>query len=191
MKRLWRGAALAGWGVALLAMPALAEGGESSPADSPTGWIFRWINFAIVLGLIVWAFSKAAPYFRRHAEEITEKIAEGTRAREAAEAKSREAQAKLGELDKEVAAMRAAAKKDMEAEIVRLKAQTKEEAATVEETTNAEIEAAERAARMELKAIAADMAIARAEAMLRERMTPQTDAALLKTYVAELERSVN
>lgn len=141
--------------------------------------------------MIVWGFSKAAPAFRRHAQEISEKIAEGTRAREAAEAKSREAQAKMADLEKEVKALREEARRDSAAEIIRLRAQTKEEAEKVEQTTRAEIAAAERAARLELKSIAARMAVERAEALLRERITPQAESELLKSYVAELDRSVN
>jgi F-type H+-transporting ATPase subunit b len=191
MKRFLAALWLIGWSAFLAAAPAFAQEGESSPADSPTGWVFRWINFAIVFGLIVWGFSKAAPYFRRNAQEISEKIAEGTRAREAAEAKSREAQAKMADLEKEVKALREEARRDSAAEIIRLRAQTKEEAEKVEQAVRAEIAAAERAARLELKSIAARMAVERAEALLRERMTPQAESELLRVYVAELDRSVN
>ena len=75
----------------LAAAPVLAEESNPSPADSPTGQIFRWVNFAIVFGLIVYAFRKARPYFRSHTEEIAQKIAEGARAREAAEKQRSEA----------------------------------------------------------------------------------------------------
>jgi F-type H+-transporting ATPase subunit b len=180
-----------GWGAMLLAAPVLAQEGESPSADTTTGWLFRWINFGIVFALIVWGFSKAGPYFRRHAEEISEKVAEGTRAREAAEARRREAQAKIAQLENEIDAMRAEAKRDSEAEVARLRAQTREEAEKVEHAVGAEIAAAEREARMELKAIAARLAVERAEALLRERMTPQAEVARLKAYVAELDRSVH
>ena len=77
-----------------LAAPAIAQEGES-PADSQTGWVFRWINFAIVLSLLIWGFRKAAPSFRARQNEIAGKIAEGTRARETAEARRREVEEKL------------------------------------------------------------------------------------------------
>ncbi|HUO33950.1 MAG TPA: ATP synthase F0 subunit B [Candidatus Acidoferrum sp.] len=188
MKSFLRALCFLGWSAMVMAAPVLAQEGESSPLDTTTGWIFRWINFAVVFALIVWGFAKLGPYFRQHAREISEAIAEGTRAREAAEGKSREAQAKMAELPNEIEGMKAEAKKDSEAEILRLRAQTKEEAEKVELATQAEIAAAERAARLELKSIAAEMAVARAEALLRQRLTPQTEAALLKMYVAELEK---
>jgi F0F1-type ATP synthase membrane subunit b/b' len=54
-----------------------------------------------------------------------------------------------------------------------------------------EIEAAGRAARLELKALAARLAVERAEVLLSKEMTPQAETALFRTFVAELERSVN
>jgi len=175
----------------LLALPAFAQDEQPSPADSPTGWVFRWLNFAIVLGLLIYAFSKAAPYFRSHAAEISEKIAEGTRAREAAEADRRAAQAKLAGIDTEVAALRVEAKRGAQAEGERLRAQAKAEAEAIERSAHAEIAAAERAAILELKALAAQIAVERAEALLRAELTPQTEAVLFGNFVAELEGSPN
>lgn len=175
----------------LLAAPAFAQENSPSPADSTTGWIFRWLNFAIVVGLLVYAFGKAVPYFRRHADEISEKIAEGTRAREAAEADRRAAQAKLAGIDAEVAGLRVEAKRSAQAESERLRAQARAEAEAIERSAQAEIAAAERAARLELKALAARIAVERAEALLRSELTPQTEAALFRNFVAELEGSPN
>jgi F-type H+-transporting ATPase subunit b len=175
----------------LLALPVFAQDEQPSPADSTTGWIFRWLNFAIVLGLLIYAFGKAVPYFRRHAAEISEKIAEGTRAREAAEADRRAAQAKLAGIEAEVAAMRVEAKRGAQAEGERVRAQAKSEAEAIERSAQAEIVAAERAARLELKALAARIAVERAEAVLRSELTPKTEAALFGNFVAEIEGSPN
>ena len=175
----------------LAAAPAFAQEDQPSPADSHVGWVFRWLNFAIVLGLAIWALSKAGPYFRNHAQEISEKVAEGTRAREAAEADRRTAQAKLAGIDAEAAAMRTEAKRGAQAETERLRAQAKAEAEAIERSAQAEIEAAERAARLELKALAARIAVEGAEAVLRSELTPKTEAALFGNFVAELEGSRN
>lgn len=190
MRRFLRTLSLLGWSAFLVAAPVLAQEGKPSPADSPIGWVYRWINFAVVAGLIIWGFSKLTPYFRQHAMEISGQIAEGARAREAAEAKSREAQAKMAALEGEISALRAEARRDSEAEVARLRAQTKEEAGKVEQSARMEIEAVERAARLELKSLVARMAVQRAEALLRDRITPQVEASLLKSYVAELNRRV-
>ncbi len=173
------------------AMPVFAQENQPSPADSPTGAIFRWINFAIIVGLLVWAFGKAAPVFHRNARDIAEKIAEGTRAREAAEKQRAQAQAKLAGLAKEVAAIRADAKRGAELEVERLRELARNEAALIEKAAQTEIEAAERAAGVELKAVAARMAVERAEELLRKELTPATEATLVHTFVAELEGSPN
>jgi F0F1-type ATP synthase membrane subunit b/b' len=176
----------------LAALPVLAQEGEASPVDSPAGWIFRWLNFAIVFGAIAYlAWKKGGPYFRAQAEEISQKIAEGARAREAAERQRQEVQAKLANIDSEIGAMRADSKRDAEAEAIRLRILAREEAQKIERAAQAEIAAAERAARMELKALGARMAVERAEALLRKELTPKSEAALFQTFVQELGRSVN
>jgi F0F1-type ATP synthase membrane subunit b/b' len=176
----------------LAALPVLAQEGEASPADSPAGWIFRWLNFAIVFGAIAYlAWKRGGPYFRAQAEEISQKIAEGAQAREAAERQRQEVQAKLANIDSEIAAMRADSKRDAEAEAMRLRILAREEAQKIERAAQAEIAAAERAARMELKALGARMAVERAEALLRKELTPKSEAALFQTFVQELGRSVN
>lgn len=181
---------LAAFGLAMAA-PALSQESSPSPADSATGWVFRWINFAIVMMLLVYGLRKAAPAFRAHQERIVQKIAEGTRAREAAELRRREVEEKLKGLDQELARIRAEAKRDSDAEAVRLRAAAKQDAQKIERAAQAEIEAAERAARLELKSMAARMAVDRAELLLRDALTPKAEAALFSGFVGELERSAN
>ncbi|MGA2509464.1 MAG: hypothetical protein ABSG27_04480 [Candidatus Acidiferrales bacterium] len=175
----------------LMATPALAQESQPSPADSNVGWVFRWINFAIVLGLIVYALRKAAPSFRSRTEQISEQIAEGTRAREAAEQQRRAVQAKLAGIEQDVAVLREEAKRAAEAEAVRVRDLARAEAATIERAAQAEIAAAERAARIELKALAAQSAVERAEVLLRDKLTPTSESGLFTAFVAELEGSTN
>jgi F-type H+-transporting ATPase subunit b len=176
----------------LAALPVLAQEGEASPVDSPAGWIFRWLNFAIVFGAIGYlAWKKGGPYFRAQAEGISRKIAEGARAREAAERQRQEVQAKLANIESEIATIRTESKRDADAEAQRLRSLAREEAQKIERAAQAEIVAAERAARMELKTLAARMAVERAEALLRKELTPKSEAALFQAFVQELERSVN
>jgi F-type H+-transporting ATPase subunit b len=176
----------------LTGIPVFAQEGEPSPADSPTGWIFRWLNFAIVFGAIVYfAVKKGGPYFRQNAENIARKIAEGARAREAAEKRRREIEAKMAGLDQEIAQMRAEARRDANAEAQRLRAMAREEAERIEQAAQAEISAAERAARLELKALTARFALERAEALLKQELNAKTDAALVQIFVEELAGRVN
>lgn len=173
------------------AAPVLAQGETPSAENTPAGWIFRWIIFAIVLVALIKFFAGSAPALRARSEEVAEKIAEGARAREAAERARREVQAKLAGIDAEVAKLRAEAKKSMEAEAARLKALARREAEIIEHAAQAEIVAAQRAVALELKSFAARLAIERAAAMLAQQMTPERQASLFQTFVLELERSAN
>jgi F-type H+-transporting ATPase subunit b len=175
---------------ALLAWPVTAqEGGNTAVSDTHTA--FRWINFGIVLALIVWGFAKAGPSFRKNAEEISRKIAEGARAREAAEKQRQEVQSKLAKMDDEVAQLRADAKRAMDGEVQRLRALAKEEAQNIERAGQVEIAAAERAARTALKAQAGRLAITQAEVVLRDQMTPEAEAGLFKAFIEELQETRN
>lgn len=195
MRRFWFLSTVLGYAAVFLllaASPALAQEGEASPADSSIGWIFRWLNFALVFGGIAYAIWKwGAPYFRQQAEEISRKIAEGARAREAAERQRHEIQAKLAGLEDEIKRLRVEGKRDAEAEAQRLLDMERLEQERIERAARAEIEAAEREGRMELKILAARRAVELAEALLRQSLTPKADETLFEGFVAELERSLN
>ena len=68
---------------------------------------------------------------------------------------------------------------------------TREEAAKVERAADIEIAAAERAAVLTLKSLAARLAVERAEVLLREQITPRADSGIVSGFVADLSRSVN
>ena len=174
-------------------LPLLAEEREKPPpTESGMGLVFRWLNFAIVLGVTVFVAVKwGGPYFRAKAEETAGKIAEGARAREAAERQKEEIRRKLAGLEDEVKRLRAEAKRDAEAEGKRVRELARAEAEKIERAAQLEIEAAGRAAHLELKALAARLAVERAEVLLAKEMTPQAETALFRTFVAELERNVN
>lgn len=83
------------------------------------------------------------------------------------------------------------AKRDAEAEAQRLRDMGRAEAEKIELAARAEIDAAARAGRMALKTLGARLAIERAEVLLRQELAPKSEAALIRTFIAELERSVN
>ena len=176
--------------IALVAVPAMAQ--ESGDATTTTtGWVFRWINFAIVFGVIAWGFAKAGPYFRRNAEQISQRIAEGKRAREAAENQRRMVQEKMAHLDAEVVQLRADAQRANANEAQRIRAMAKADAQNIERAGQVEIAAAEHAARLELKAFAGRVAVEQAEVLLRDQMTASTEAAVFRAFVESLDGSRN
>jgi len=169
---------------------AAEEGGNAATEHATE--IFKWINFAIVAGVIVWVFGKLLPpVFRKKAETISSAITNATNAKAAADAQLREAETRLLNLEKEVAELRAHAEKEAAAEVERLRAATQSDAEKIAAAAKAEIEATERAARLELKALAANLAVDGAESLLAKQLTPKAQESLISNFVKSLEGRPN
>lgn len=192
VSRLLRRAWTSAFALAVFAAPVFAATNPQEEAGTTTGWIYRWINFLIFVGVLVWVFAKKTPpYFRSRQKAIADAIAESARARDEAERQRREAQQKMASLDSEVAELRARAKQESAAETQRIQALAQEEAKRIAQAGQMEIRAAERAAQTELKAIAARLAIERAEALLRGEMNPQAESNLFRGFVSQLQGAEN
>ncbi|HET9993803.1 MAG TPA: hypothetical protein VFQ18_00230 [Candidatus Acidoferrum sp.] len=174
-----------------VAVAHAAEEGGSAATETATE-IFKWINFAIVVGLVVWVFGKLLPpKFRKNAENIASAITKATAAKAAADAQLREAETKLANLEKEVAELRASAERESTAETQRIRALTQSDSQKIGVAAKAEIAAAERAARLELKALAARLAVDGAESLLTKQLTPQVQESLISNFVKSLEGRPN
>lgn len=168
-----------------------AEEGASNSAAAATE-IFKWINFAIVAGALIWVFAKILPpKFRANAQNISSAITKATAAKAEADRQLNDAQQRLARLEDEVHALRAEAQKDAAAEAERLRALAKSDVEKVAIAAKAEIAAAERAARIELKALAARLAVDNAESLVAKQLTPQTQEALVANFVDSLQGSPN
>jgi F-type H+-transporting ATPase subunit b len=175
---------------AVVSLHAAEESGNVA-AERATE-IFKWINFGIVVGVIVWVFGKKLPpVFRKKAEAISSAITNATNAKAAADAQLREAEERLANLQKEVAELRAYAEREYAAEVERLRAATQTDTQKIAAAAKAEIEAAERAARLELKALAANLAVDGAETLLAKQLTPKAQESLISNFVKSLEGRPN
>jgi F-type H+-transporting ATPase subunit b len=164
----------------------------ANPTTERANEIFKWINFAIVAGLIAWVFLKLTPpFFRKNAETISSAISKATAAKAEADRQLREAEEKLARLEQEVGQLKATAQREMAAEAERLKAITQNDLEKVKLAAKAEMEAAERAARLELKTIAANLAVDDAESLLTKELTPQVQESLVAAFVKSLEGRPN
>jgi F-type H+-transporting ATPase subunit b len=168
-----------------------AEEGGNAATETATE-IFKWINFAIVASVIVWVFGKKLPsVFKARAEAVSSAITSATSAKAAADAQLRDAENWLANLQKEVVDLRALAQKEAAAEVERLRTATLSDAQKIAAAAKAEIEAAERAARLELKALAANLAVDGAESLLVKQLTPKAQEALISNFVKSLEGRPN
>jgi len=172
-----------------LAAQAAEEGGA---ANERAKEIFKWINFAIVAGVIIWVFGKVLPSkFRSNANKISSAISNAAAAKTEADRHLREAEMRLANLQKEVAELRAFAQREGAGEAERIRALAKSDAQKILLAAKAEIEAAERAARLELKAIAAKLAVDGAESLLVKQLTPQDQESLVSAFVKNLDGRPN
>lgn len=178
---------------ALLLRAAAASAAEQGAAQSgaPTE-LFKWINFAIVAIALIWVFAKKLPpVFRSNAEKISSAITKATGAKAEADRQLKDAEQRLAHLEDEVRGLRDQAQREGVAEAERFRALAKTDAEKVAIAAKAEIEAAERAARMELKALAAKLAVDGAESLLAKQLTPQTQESLIAGFVKSLQGSPN
>jgi len=111
MKRALRMLLVAGAFSVMLFVAGAARAEEDTTNNARTQSaqeIFKWINFAIVAGAGVWLFGKVLPpKFRGNAEKINSAIAKATEAKAESDRLLREAEHKLANLEKVVAALAA------------------------------------------------------------------------------------
>ncbi len=176
----------------LLTCASVASAAEEGGGAAGATEIFKWINFAIVAGVVIWVFAKKLPsVFRANADAISSAITKATAIKAEADKQLADAEARLARLEQEVVALRATAEKEAAADAERIREMAKSDAEKISLAGKAEIEAAERAARMELKALAAKLAVDGAESLLAKQLTPQAQESLVKGFVASLEGRPN
>src|SRR5262249_14629380 len=102
-------------GLAVAAAYGAEEGGSASAEHGNE--LFKWINFAIVAGALIWLFGKVLPpIFRKRAETISSAITKATNTKAEADKLLREAEEKLAKLEQEIAQLRSVAQQEAIAE---------------------------------------------------------------------------
>jgi F0F1-type ATP synthase membrane subunit b/b' len=157
---------------------------KPDPLKGTAAKILRWLNFGIVVAAAgYFIIKKGGPAFRAHANEISSGIASAAAAKAEADAQLRAAEAGFARLPQDTAAMRETATREFATESEHLRAGTDREVTRIEHAAKAEVAAAERAARLELREVAARMAAARAAEMVDEHITAAQRAALVQKFV--------
>jgi F-type H+-transporting ATPase subunit b len=172
-------------GLLLFAQPALAaEGGD--------GWgvlltIGRFFNLALVIGVLVWVARKPlAQFYASRTATIREQLEEAQKARVEAETKLAEVESRMSQLDDELRAIKEAAERDGHQEYERLVAVAERDADKVLERARQEIEGMTRAAQIELKAHAAELAVRLAEEKIRHDMNDEDRNRLFDRFITRL-----
>jgi F-type H+-transporting ATPase subunit b len=143
------------------------------------------LNFAVIAAAIFWFSKKYLPgLFRNRTLSIQKAMEEARKASEDANRRLADIDARLSKLDAEIGGMRVAAEKEAAAEEQRIKAAAAEDARKIIESSEQEIAMAAKAARRELKAFAADLAVSLAKKQIH--VDPATDQALLRSFAQQL-----
>jgi F-type H+-transporting ATPase subunit b len=151
-------------------------------------WVCVLLNFVVIAAAISWLSKRNLPgLFRHRTASIQKAMEEARKASEDANRRLAEIEARLSRLDGEISGMRAAAEQEAAAEEQRIKAAAAEDARKIVESAEQEIAAAAKAARRELTAYAADLAVSLAKKQIHVDVA--TDQALLRSFAQEL--SVN
>lgn len=172
---------------AFLAFAAEEHGAASHDASNELMW--KWINFAILMGGLGYLFIKmGVPFFRDRASGIVKDIADATQTKQSAEARAAELEKKIANLTGEIDQMKAQTKAEMDAEAKRIQDETQTALAKIAAQADAEISSATKAAKQELSQHATALAVDLAAAKLRTG-TPQTG--LVDAFVRDLEKLKN
>jgi F-type H+-transporting ATPase subunit b len=174
----------------VIAFGALAaETGESSSAGGAEHLAFwKLMNFLILAAVLGWAAYKfGGPFFSSRTAEIRRDIDEAARTRKQAEARFAEIEQRLKQFGAEVDRLREQARQESEAESGRVRQETERELKKIQAQAEEEIASAGKAARQQLRAYAAGLAVDLAAERLRQHVTPEADQKLLDSMVQGLE----
>jgi F-type H+-transporting ATPase subunit b len=151
-------------------------------------WLSMVLNFAAIAALLVWAGRKyLPPMFRDRTAAIQRAMQEAQKASEEARRKLAEIETRLQKLDVEIGMMRDHAEKEGAAEEARIQATAEVDARKIVASAQQEIAAAAKAARRQLTAHAAELAVGIAAKQIR--VDAATDQALVRDFAAQLATS--
>ena len=151
-------------------------------------WASIAFNFVVIAALIIWAGRKFLPgIFRDRTAAIQKAMQEAQKASDEARRRLAEIESRLQKLDVEIGRMRDAAEKEGEAEEARIKAAAEEDAQKIVAMAEQEIVATVKAARRQLTAHAADLAVGLAQKQIH--VDAATDQSLVRNFAGQLASS--
>lgn len=148
-------------------------------------WASVVLNFVVIAALLVWAGRKFLPgIFHDRTASIQRAMQDAQKASSEARRKLAEIESRLQKLDVEIGLMRNAAEAEGAAEEARIKAAAEEDARKIVASAEQEIDAAVKAARRQLTAHAADLAVGLAQKQIH--IDASTDQGLVRNFTGQL-----
>jgi F-type H+-transporting ATPase subunit b len=168
---------------------AFAGAEETRWWDYPGFELWKFVNlaiFVIALAFILTRKAKLGEIFKARRESIKRELARAEQERDAALAKLKEVEERLGLLDTEVATIKEQAVREAAEERERIAHSTEAEIAKLSEQALREIESAGKAARKDLRRYTAEQSVRLAEEIVRREIKPEDDARLIASNIEEL-----
>jgi F-type H+-transporting ATPase subunit b len=167
---------------------AFAAAEETRWWNYPGFELWKFVNLAIFVIALVFAMRKfgVSEMFRDRKETIKRELAKAQQERDAALAKLKEVEERLGLLDTEVATIKEQSKREAAAERERIARSTETEITKLGEQATREIESAGKAAKKELRRYTAEQSVQLAEQFIRREMKPEDDARLIASNIEDL-----
>ena len=147
---------------------------------------FNLTLFLAVLYLLV--RKPAREFFAARLAAVRATLDRAAKEKAEADAKMSALSARLNKLDAELADIRTQSAREAAAERQRMEVETKTDAEKLRAVARREIEGAKQSALLQLREFAAEKAVTLAEQMIRQELTPQDDARLLRSVSAELTK---
>jgi F-type H+-transporting ATPase subunit b len=174
--------------------PAAFSQESTKPGEKPESFAekheleLKWVNFLLLAGALGYLIGKhGGPFFAARSTSIRKDLVESEQKRKDAEARAAAVDARLANLEKEIAVLRGESQAEAQAENARMAQHTAAELAKIQAHAEQEIASAGKAARSELKRYSAQLALELAEQKIRDRMTPETQSALVRSFVRDLK----
>jgi F-type H+-transporting ATPase subunit b len=173
---------------ASLLVPLLSGGAEGSATFLGLPYPFwQTLNLLGFIALVVWLLRKPmVQFFESRRRGVAEALRKAEEDRDRAQAVAREVGERLVKIEAEIEALRVHAREQAEAEEREIAARAIEETERVAARTSAELDARVRAARKELTAYAADLAVELARELVVKNVTPDDEKRLVAEGVKSL-----
>jgi F-type H+-transporting ATPase subunit b len=164
------------------------HGGEHEEHGiDPKTLAFQFLNFGVLLFLLIkFGGSAINKSLRARHDQLKSDMVEAARLRTVAEARFKEQEARLANLESELDAMRQAILKEAAHEKARIIAAAEEKARRVQDDTKFQLDQQIKDAELRFRAEVAEAAIKVAEELLRRSVNGSDEQRLVQGFVAEL-----
>ena len=172
--------------ISFLCLPAFASSGE----EVDWGWIEtigRWFNLLILFGLIYYfARVPVSKFLVNRREGIRKEIQEAHAAREEAERKLADMEARMRDLDTELEAIRRQAEAEARKERERILEQAGEESRKIVASAEREIEGLTRAARQDLRHYVVELSMEMASRRMAAEIDSEAERRIMNRFLVQL-----